>query len=185
MNRELSGKSTPTAVSLSASWELATIEVFVRAAGLIGFPRSIGEIYGVLYCAEQALTFDDLVERLGISRGSVSQGLKLLRQLGAVRTQYVMGSRKDHFVPELSMKRLAKGFVRDQFTPHLESGASRLDQIEVLIEEEDVALRDHALSRIRTLRTWQARTAKLVPIVMAVLGGSRILDKEESGPEPI
>ena len=46
------------------------IDVFVRAASLIGLPRSIGEIYGLLFYA-QALSFDELVERLQISKGSV------------------------------------------------------------------------------------------------------------------
>ena len=185
MTQEITEEVVSTGRSLAA-WETATIEVFVRAAALIGFPRSIGEIYGVLFCAAQALTFDDLVERLRISRGSVSQGLKLLRQLGAVRVQYVVGSRKDHFEPELSMKRLVSGFVRDQFTPHLESGASRLEQIEALIEEEDSAVQEHAAARISTLRSWQTRTVRLVPVVMAVLGGSNLLsDTEESGREVV
>jgi DNA-binding transcriptional regulator GbsR (MarR family) len=187
VTQEITEKVIPKALASElAPWELATIEVFIRAAGLIGFPRSIGEIYGILFCAEQALTFDDLAQRLGISRGSVSQGLKLLRQLGAVRTQYVVGNRKDHFVPELSMKRLVRGFMRDQFTPHLESGSSRLDQIEALISEEDGSVREHASARIHTLRSWQTRTAKLVPVVMAVLGGSNLLDNDEdSGQELI
>ena len=47
-------------------WEVAMIEMFVRAANLIGLPRSVGEIYGVLYCADRPLSFDDQVERLGI-----------------------------------------------------------------------------------------------------------------------
>lgn len=99
------------------------IDVFVRAAGLIGLPRSIGEIYGLLFCAPRALTFDDLAERLQISKGSVSQGLKVLRQLGAVKLHFVPGSRRDHYEPELSIKRLVRGFVKDQLEPHLISGA--------------------------------------------------------------
>lgn len=187
MSQETTDKSIlPSSVSPLAPWEQATLEVFVRAAGLIGFPRSIGEIYGILYCSEYALTFDDLVERLGISRGSVSQGLKLLRQLGAVRTQYVVGSRKDHYVPELSMKRLVNGFIRDQFTPHLESGSSRLDQIEELMKQEEISTREHASARIQTLRSWQSRMTKLIPVVMAVLSGSNFLDNDkESGRELI
>lgn len=164
-----------------APWEAATIEVFVRASDLIGLPRSIGEIYGLLYCAVGPLTFDDLVERLKISKGSVSQGLKLLRQLGAVRLHYVAGSRKDHYEPELSMKRLVKGFVKDQFSPHLESGEQRLDQIEALIDGDlDPELRHHALDRLGTLRAWQLRTQKLIPIILAVLGGSSLLDSASS-----
>lgn len=161
-------------------WERATIEIFVRAANMVGLPRSIGEIYGLLFCSELPLTFDELVDRLQISKGSVSQGLKLLRQLGAVRLHYVPGSRKDHFEPELSMKRLVKGFVKDQFSPHLESGEQSLQQIETMIENEaDSSGRDHAQARLSKLRSWQKRTQKLVPIIMAVLGGAQFLESPE------
>lgn len=164
-----------------SDWEAATIEVFVRAANLIGLPRSVGEIYGVLYCAERPLAFDDLVERLGISRGSVSQGLKVLRQLGAVRLHYIPGSRRDHYVPELSMKRLASGFMRDQIDPHLESGVARLAQVEELIAgEPDPERRKLALQRLSTLRNWQSRTRQLVPIIMAVLSGVRFFSDSET-----
>jgi DNA-binding transcriptional regulator GbsR (MarR family) len=177
--------TTPPAAALSP-WETSTIEVFIRAANLIGLPRSVGEIYGCLFCAQSPQTFDDLAERLGISRGSVSQGLKFLRQLGAVKVHYVAGSRKDHYQPELSMKRLVSGFVRDQFTPHLESGEGRLDAITALIESEsDPALRTHAAQRINTLRTWQGRMQKLMPIMMAALGGANFFNPPNDNSEII
>lgn len=176
---------TPPPAALSP-WETSTIEVFIRAASLIGLPRSVGEIYGFLFCAQSPQTFDDLAERLGISRGSVSQGLKFLRQLGAVKVHDVAGSRKDHYQPELSMKRLVQGFVRDQFAPHLESGGGRLDEIAALIESEpDPALRAHAAQRINTLRTWQGRMRKLMPIIMAALGGANFFNKPADNSEII
>ncbi len=156
------------------------IDVFVRAAGLIGLPRSIGEIYGLLFCAPQALTFDELVDRLQISKGSVSQGLKVLRQLGAIKLHYVPGSRRDHYEPELSIKRLVRGFIKDQFEPHLVSGSQRLESIDALIDSEiDESLREHAKNRLNTLRSWQQRTRKLIPIITAVLGGAQFLEKPD------
>lgn len=176
---------TPTPSALSP-WESSTIEVFIRAVSLIGLPRSLGEIYGLLFCAQGAQTFDDLADRLGISRGSVSQGLKFLRQIGAVKVHYVAGSRKDHYQAELSMKRLVHGFVRDQFTPHLESGGERLDEIELLIESEpDSALRAHAAQRISTLRTWQRRMHKLMPLIMTALGGGHFFNQSDEHSEII
>jgi DNA-binding transcriptional regulator GbsR (MarR family) len=158
------------------------IDSFVRAAGLIGLPRSIGEIYGCLYCSPQPLDFDQIEQRLGISRGSVSGGLKTLRQLGAVKLHYVPGSRKDHYLPELSMERLVRGFIKDQFTPHLESSAQRLDYIEAqLVDDPDPARRDHARQRLNTLRIWRRRAEKLVPLALVVLGGSkkRLIEADE------
>jgi len=156
------------------------IDSFVRAAGLIGLPRSIGEIYGVFYCSAAPMDFDHIVERLGISRGSASQGLKTLRQLGAVRPHYLPGVRKDHYVPELSMERLVRGFLKDQFSPHLESSQQRLAAIEGQVAAiADPEARDHASARLHTLQSWQARIRKLLPVVFTVLSGVQAFSKEE------
>lgn len=158
------------------------LDSFVRAAALIGLPRSIGEIYGLLYCSPDPLTFDEIEARLGISRGSVSGGLKTLRQLGAIKLHYAPGSRKDHYMPELSMERLVRGFMKDQFTPHLESSAVRLDAVEThLADEPDAALREHGLQRLNTLRSWRRRAEKLLPLALAVLGGVRNFGVSETG----
>lgn len=158
------------------AWEVAMIDSFVRAAAMIGLPRSIGEIYGLLYCSPTPLSFDAIVSRLNISKGSVSGGLKTLRQLGAVKLHYASGSRKDHYLPELSIERLVRGFIAEQFTPHLQSSVERLDTIESELEHEsDLALREHAHRRLQTLRSWRRRAEKLLPLVLAVLGGGQAL----------
>ncbi|MEM1222094.1 MAG: hypothetical protein AAGH40_04965 [Verrucomicrobiota bacterium] len=167
----------PSALS---DWETSTLEIFVRAVGLVGLPRSVGEIYGLLFCAMAPLTFDEITERLSISRGSVSQGLKLLRQLGAVKLHYVPSSRKDHYIAELSIKRLMRGFVKDQFKPHLDSGQARIEAIEQLIDgETSDAVKNHAYKRLSTLRVWQQRMRKLMPVILAVLGGASVLTNSE------
>ncbi|MGB0744600.1 MAG: GbsR/MarR family transcriptional regulator [Opitutales bacterium] len=170
-----------------ATWEVAMIDTFVRAASLVGLPRSIGEIYGLLYCSPQPLTFDDIEARLGISRGSVSGGLKTLRQLGAIKLHYAPGSRKDHYLPELSMERLVRGFIADQFTPHLESSVERLQAVEAELDKEsDTTRRQHGLQRLNMLRTWRHRTEKLLPLALAVLGGGRSLfSKDDEAPANI
>ncbi|CAI8287366.1 MAG: Uncharacterised protein [Opitutia bacterium UBA7350] len=161
-------------------WEAGVIELFVRGANLVGLPRSVGEIYGCLFCAKTPLSFDRLEIRLQISRGSISQGLKVLRQLGAVKVQYVAGSRKDHYIAELSILQLVQGFVRDQLVPHLDSGSVRLKEVETLIQNEpDASIRAHAKQRLRTLLSWQGRGQKLLPLVMTVLGGNKLLDSDQ------
>ena len=67
------------------SIEMDVIGVFVNAVKLLGMPRSVGEIYGLLFITPEPLPLDALVVRLGISKGSASQGLKVLRGLGAVK----------------------------------------------------------------------------------------------------
>ncbi|NCG09165.1 MAG: hypothetical protein GWO81_06310 [Verrucomicrobia bacterium] len=171
-------KMGPENIKAMPSWEAGVVELFVRGANLVGLPRSVGEIYGCLFCAQEPVTFDTLVARLKISRGSVSQGLKVLRQLGAVKVHYIVGSRKDHYIAELSMQELVQGFARDQLGPHLESGSARLKKIEALIESEvDPEKRSHAEQRFNTLRSWQQSGQKILPLVLAVLGGRKFFSK--------
>ncbi len=179
-------KTDPKYEAEMPSWEAGVVELFVRGANLVGLPRSVGEIYGSLFCAENPLTFDELVARLQISRGSVSQGLKVLRQLGAVKVHYIAGSRKDHYIVELSMQQLVQGFVRDQLGPHLESGSARLQEVGALVEAEaDPKKRTHAEQRFRTLLSWQQSGQKILPLVMAVLGGRKFFSKESDNPDSV
>jgi hypothetical protein len=65
-------------------FETECVAFFSDVVQVFGVPKSIGQIYGLLYASPTPLSFSDIVERLDISKGSASQGLQLLRSLGAV-----------------------------------------------------------------------------------------------------
>jgi DNA-binding transcriptional regulator GbsR (MarR family) len=154
--------------SLSAI-EVEVIDLFVSIMRLIGLPRSLGEIYGLLFISTLPLTLDDLVSRLQISKGSASQGLKTLRQIGAVKVTYVPGDRRDHFIAETELKRLAAGFINGQMLPHLETGKARLVRMREL-EKQVAGKRNSGFSnvhrdRIDKLEHWHRRARALAPLV--------------------
>ena len=91
--------------------ELDSIDFFVRLMSMLGMPRSVGEIYGLLYFSKDSLPMDQIASRLGISIGSASQGLRTLRSLKAVRTAYVAGDRRDHYFAETEFRRLFSNFI--------------------------------------------------------------------------
>ena len=62
--------------------ETEAIQMFIAVARLLGYPRSVGEIFGILFAAEKPLTFEGISRKRGISAGSVSVGLRHLRSLG-------------------------------------------------------------------------------------------------------
>src|ERR1051326_8723007 len=74
--------------------ETEIIDFFVQLSRLLGQPRSLAEIYGLLFISARPMAMDDLIERLRLSKGSASQGLKFLRNAGAVRMVYVAGDRR-------------------------------------------------------------------------------------------
>jgi hypothetical protein len=70
--------------AVSPEFERACVEFFADVVQVFGVPRSVGQIYGLLYASPQPLSFTAIAGKLDISRGSTSQGLQALRDLGAV-----------------------------------------------------------------------------------------------------
>src|SRR5436853_1761730 len=94
--------------------ETEIIDLFVQVSRLLGQPRSLAEIYGLLFISARPLAMDDLIERLRLSKGSASQGLKFLRNTGAVRTVYVAGDRRAHYEAVAELRNLSRRFLREQ-----------------------------------------------------------------------
>lgn len=145
--------------SLTA-FEHEIIEIFVRAAQLLSLPKSIGEIYGLLYASERPLTLDQIVTALRISKGSASQGLRFLSNLAAVKKVYVPGDRRDHYEAEVRLRRLGDGLLRERVEPHLQSGQERLARLDALSTDVSPHLRE----RYEKLRTWHRRAGRILPL---------------------
>jgi DNA-binding transcriptional regulator GbsR (MarR family) len=149
--------------------ETGVIDLFVNGVRVLGLPKSIGEIYGLLYISPEPLSFDEILNRLQISKGSTSQGLKILRSFGAVRAVYVAGTRKDYYVAETELKKLFGGFVREQLSPHLESGTMRLQGLHGLLPNSRETHSKFYKDRLGKLETWHNRTDKLLPLIQKFL----------------
>ena len=153
--------------------EREVIELFVRMADVLNLPRSVGEIYGLLFISSSPLCLDDCRLRLNISKGSTSQGLKILRSFGAIRTVYIPGDRKDYYVAETSLRKIARGFASEQIQPHVDSGKERIERIRDLMLEEGVAGDKQLLEKVELLENWQRRAGKALPLVLKLIGGAR------------
>ncbi len=149
--------------------EREVIELFIRMADVLNLPRSVGEIYGLLFISPDPLCLDDCRIRLNISKGSTSQGLKILRSFGAIRTIYIPGDRKDYYVAETSLRKIASGFAGEQIRPHVDSGKERIERIRELMAEQD---EPEALEeKIDLLENWQKRAGKTLPLILKLIGG--------------
>ncbi len=147
------------------------VDFFVDGVRVLGLPRSIGEIYGLLYITPEPLSLDDLVRLLGISKGSASQGLRTLRTLGAVREAARDGDRKTYYEPAIELKPLVGGFIREQIRPHLDSGKSKILQLSESAETtSDPVEREFLSERIKQLESWMNRGGKVLPVLQKLLG---------------
>lgn len=152
-----------------------TRRAFVEAGGnfcrKVGLPKSIGQIYGLLFLSPKALSLEDITQLLEISKASASVGTRQLATWGALRQVWVPGARRDYFeaVPELRqiIRRAYEEFLR----PKINASEKRYERFQSLLEEDLAAGRltaeEHKFCATRLLRVGrlqeQIRTA--VPMV--------------------
>jgi DNA-binding transcriptional regulator GbsR (MarR family) len=145
------------------------VDFFAEVVQVFGVPPSVGQIYGLLYASPQPLSFSDIVERLEISKGSASQGLQFLRSLGAVRLVESDGPRREYFEPELSLRQLVSGVLRERVAPLAATGVDRIVHLRELAERDGDA-KDFCLDRVEQLETWRRRLKTVLPVLMALMG---------------
>jgi len=149
--------------------EMEAIEMFINFFRLLGLPKSIGEIYGLLFVSPRPLTMDDLMQRLDISLGAASQGLKALRSVGAVKAVYSPGERRDHFVADLELSRFAASFIKDQLLPKLEQSVQRVQRMEAALDGLPETDRKETRARIDELRRWLDRGRTMLPVALKLI----------------
>ncbi len=164
--RTLADSSAPPLTPL----ETEVIDLFAQLARVMGLPRSLAEIYGLLFISPRSLNMDDLILRLGLSKGSASQGLKFLRNAGAVRTVYIPGDRRVHYQAVAELRRLVARFLSDQIVPHLESGQERLERMAAMAKKLPGEDRTHATARINMLQSWRNRSHRFLPVLVKMMG---------------
>src|SRR5580765_8625020 len=157
--------ATPATVPLTPL-ETEIIDLFVQVSRVLGQPRSLAEIYGLLFISARPLAMDDLIERLQLSKGSASQGLKFLRNLGAVKMLYVPGDRRVHYEAVAQLRNLLTRFLRDQFVPELEMGQARLVRIAEMVRQLPPAQRARLNGRVSMLQSWGKRGRKFLPLLV-------------------
>jgi DNA-binding transcriptional regulator GbsR (MarR family) len=149
--------------------DIEAIEMFISFFKLIGLPKSVGEIYGLLFVATRPLSMEDLMDRLEISLGAASQGLKLLRSVGAVKVVYAPGERRDHYVADLELSKFATSFIKEEMKPRLERALQRVERMEGFAEEMSPKDRKVAFERIDRLKHWMERGQKMMPWILKFL----------------
>jgi len=168
----MSGVSIETAHRTASPLSRAEREIldfFVQMGKYLSLPRSVGEIYGLLFARGEPLTLDDLVTQLGISKGSASQGLRMLRNVGAVRASHVPGDRKEYFDAETELPALLRGWMRDQLTAKMDRADERLAALQTLIDDPVNGAPDGLSSRVERLQSWHNKARRLLPLVPTFL----------------
>src|SRR5438552_8818490 len=73
------------------------VDLWDNMSSLWGISPTMARIHGLLYITGAALSMDDIMARLAISRGNVSMNLSKLVEWGLVRRVHKRGDRRDYY----------------------------------------------------------------------------------------
>lgn len=154
-------------------FEEGMVTFFVDAADLLGVPKSVAAIYGVIFASVTPLSFSEITARLNLSGGSVSQGIKLLREMGAIKAVPPEGegeSRgRDRFVPDLELRQLMRRFIEQRLEAQLDRGDRNLENLATTASAYAPDNHDLIAQRLSKLRRWHSRARAVIPLVKTAL----------------
>jgi HTH-type transcriptional regulator, glycine betaine synthesis regulator len=165
-----SANNAPASAHSLAPTRLEMVEACGRLCQLLSLPRSLGQIYGLLYLSPKPLSLDEIAGLLGISKASASTGTRQLAAWNGIRQVWVPGERRDHFEVEAEPAGLIRSFYADLVKPRLDASERRLSRIGLCLEDDLhqglLTREEHQLcaERLKKFARVQKKLQSLIPL---------------------
>lgn len=106
---------------------------FIQSWGALGsswgINRTMAQIHALLLISPEALSADEIIEELQISRGNANMNIRALIDWGLVFKELKAGERKEFFVAEKDMWKVVKNIITQRKKKELEPMLRVLDEI--------------------------------------------------------
>lgn len=142
------------------------IEAFGRAAEVYGASRSVGRVYGRLFFADGPVSLDELVERTGYAKSTVSTATSTLTRFHLVRRRSLEGEGKRAFYEaNRDFWTALQRFLDDQVSKEVRMMQDALAEAETTLSglEDEQAHSD--LARVRELRRTYDRAERALSVL--------------------
>lgn len=106
------------------------LEGLGQLADYFGFSKVMGQLYGTLVLSANPLSLDDMMERLGISKASVSMNMRTLEHMGMVRQVWVRGGsgRRKYYEAETDFWQIITNLVSGREMRDVERAITVIDE---------------------------------------------------------
>lgn len=114
---------------------------FVQAWGTLGnkwgVNRTMSQIHALLLISHKPLSAEDVMGELSISRGNANMNLRALIDWNLVYREIIPGERRDFFVAEKDMYKVAMRILKERRKRELEPVVALLDEFKNVKSDED------------------------------------------------
>ena len=124
--------------------------------------------------AKEPMEAGKICRKLKISRGSVSQGLKFLKELGAIRSEGQNGNRAEHYVVEDHLRKAVETFVTKKIGPAIDELGQEAERLE---NDSRKPLPENLRQKLETIRRWHGHGRLLLPLISGFLKTMPLLTK--------
>lgn len=114
---------------------------FVQAWGTLGnkwgVNRTMAQIHALLLISPKPLSAEDVMGELSISRGNANMNLRALIDWNLVYREIIPGERRDFFMAEKDMYKVAMRILKERRKRELEPVVALLDDFKTVTGEQD------------------------------------------------
>lgn len=140
-----------------------------RIARFWGAPEAMGAIYGAIFLSVDAVSLDDLVEAVGVSKGAVSVHARALERLGLIHRVPRPQDRKDYYEAGVAFWSIVRNILRERQDREFDRALATVTTCEQLLEgaRKDAETRA-LLERVQALAGFFRSIDQLVGLVLAL-----------------
>lgn len=108
-------------------------EKFLQAWGTLGsswgINRTMAQVHALLLISPVSLSTEDVMQQLSVSRGNANMNLRALMDWGLISKELRPGERKEFFLAEKDMWKVAKQVIRERRKRELEPMLRILEEL--------------------------------------------------------
>lgn len=150
------------------------IEHIGKLCDSFGLNKFVAQLYALLYLSDRPLSLDDMVERLGVSKGNISINIRELEKWGAVKNIWVKGSRKDYYEAELDLKKVIANKLKSGIQKRINEVSDMSDEFKSIVESAENELSD---DEKKVARVYEERLKKIDELKGLALSALNLAEK--------
>ncbi len=145
-------------------------EHFIQAWGALGsqwgINKTIAQIHALLLVSNEPLSTEDIMEQLAISRGNTNMNIRELIDIGLVDKVFKLGERRDYFVAEKDVWKVARQVAKTRKKRELDPIIRLLEQIENLEVAKDDEEGKRFIKLVHDVKKLALNVEKLVDVLI-------------------
>ncbi|PWS32971.1 GbsR/MarR family transcriptional regulator [Pedobacter paludis] len=119
-----------------AAAKLKFIEAWGKLGSEWGINRTMAQVHALLLISPEALTTEDIMESLSISRGNANMTLRDLIGWGLIEKQHKAGERKEYFFADKDVWNIARQVAKERKKRELEPVLKILNELSTVAGDE-------------------------------------------------